>query len=159
VFGKHAETNPINNENMNATTSPYIITAMICKFPAAANPYAPVVFYTDMTGKITTGVFAQASTTGLQWPIFQNGAPPANSSFLQISTPYGQYQIYYNTGDGVSIAPMVVLQTVTNPNYPSNQRVLWTGPIAPPVQNTKFTLAIDAANWSAQNDGISLSVC
>lgn len=143
---------------MNATTSPYIITGMICKFPTAANPYAPVVFYTDMTGKITTGVFAQASTTGLQWPIFQNGAPPANSSFLQISTRYGQYQIYYNTGDGASIAPMVMLQTVTNPTYPSNQRVLWTGPIAPPVQNTKFTLAIDAANCSAQNDGISLSV-
>lgn len=147
---------------MNLIPSAFTITGYLCNFPDAANnPYAPVLFYTDLSGNITAGLLGSQANPGVRWPIYQMGAAPSSVTYLTISTPLGQYQIYFSPGDGSTIPTSVLLQNITSSQpYPTNQRVLWAAPTpTPAVTSGKFILRIDATQWAANADGISLTAC
>lgn len=126
----------------------FLITSIAVNFPDTVPQFAPIVATVDNHNRITRGWWAgllQPLTDG-PLVIAQTGTPNVLNIF--ISTPKGQYQIYWNAGgDGNNY---IILQSFTSPMpYPQNQRTLWKGalPLA------KFQLKID---MTAIDDGISL---
>jgi hypothetical protein len=130
----------------------FLITELSVKYPSNGNnPWSPLVY--NVVGNTQINGYSPSLPMNLQEPIkihnIQN--PPAGSSFVNIATQRGQYQLYWNTGDAQQPF-QVLLQSMTSPKpYPTNQYVLWSG--NNPNQN--FNLSIDLTN-EGEHGGISL---
>lgn len=146
---------------MNLVPSPFTITSFNISYPADGNPaYAAVCSYNDPLHNLIAGSISSACLTTVRWPLYKMGMPPSGVSNLTISLPTGQYQLYFSPGGG-DVATSIMLQDLTSQApYPNNQRVLWTAPASDPTPTSaNFTLNIDATQWAANHDGISLASC
>lgn len=132
----------------------FFIDKINVKFPQpdTGNDYQPIVYKYNKLNQIAWGLLCGPSQEVEPVKIHQaNTNPASGNSFISITTPRGQYQIYWN--DGGSNNYSVLLQSLTTSNpYPKNQYNLWTGSNA----NQNFTLNIDMTALS-QGNGISLT--
>ncbi len=143
---------------MNLVPSPFNITSCFVNYPGDASvTYQPVIFYTDQTSAIVSGFLANDSNPSVLWPLYPMGRQGPVSN-LMISTPLGQFQVFFSPGDGSTNPTTVILQDLTS-SKPQiyNERVLWTAPtVSPAVASGSFTLLIDASRWAAGGLGIAL---
>ena len=134
---------------MSDGTPTFLITSIAVNFPDAPPQFAPIVATVDNHNRITRGWWAGNKQPLTDGPLVISQAGSANSLNPFISTPKGQYQIYWNNG-GDGNAFYILLQSFTSPlPYPQNQRTLWKGNLT----LASFQLSIDL---TASDDGISL---
>ena len=116
-------------------------------------PYCPFVFAVNDSNNFEWGAFCQKPKVPVaNFPILKFGETFPNISYLMISTPKGQYQLYWNNGANAGEA-VILLQELTTPNpHTKNQTPLWSGSSASALT---FTLKIDLT--ATEGSGISVS--
>ena len=131
----------------------FLITSISVSYTGDGNPFAPLVYKTNVNNSSIVWGCAPSIDMPLEDPVRITESSNSGNSYLQVATGVGQYQIFLTSGSEGTNPYYIMIQSMLSPQpSPLNQKNLWNGTDS----SVNFTLNINLDDTGAFS-GISLT--